>query len=86
MAIIINISHPEFITMDGDKTISATFMPVAVYVVTAEAEGSGTIALLPNVGSYCVGTEIFLSATPEPGFQFDQWSGDINDDQSPIHL
>ncbi len=77
-------SNPEFITMDGDKTISATFMPVAEYVVTTVAEGQGTVSLLPAGGTYFVGTEISLSATPDPGFQFDHWSGDINGDQSPI--
>ncbi len=81
---ISDAGNPEFVTMDSDKTIEATFMPVAKYAVTTAAEGSGAVSLLPTGGTYFVGTEISLTATPDPGFQFDQWSSDIADDQSPI--
>jgi len=81
---ISDAGNPVIVTMDTDKTIEATFIPVAAYEVTTAAEGLGTVSLLPSGGSYYVGTEISLSASPDPGFQFDHWSGDITDDQSPI--
>jgi uncharacterized repeat protein (TIGR02543 family) len=76
--------NPEFVVMDGDKSISASFNAVAEYNVTTNVTGSGTVSLIPPGGNYFVGTEISFTATPDPGFQFDNWSGDINDDQSPI--
>jgi uncharacterized repeat protein (TIGR02543 family) len=76
--------NPEFVVMDGDKSISASFNALAEYNVSTSVTGSGTVSLIPPGESYFVGTGISLSATPDPGYQFDNWSGDVNSDQSPF--
>jgi uncharacterized repeat protein (TIGR02543 family) len=76
--------NPVHVTMDSDKSITASFEAVVQYTLTTTTSGSGTVILQPSGGSYFVGTEVALTASPNPGNQFVNWSGDVTGDQSPM--
>jgi hypothetical protein len=71
------LMNPTRIVMSAHKTVTATFVPTppAYYTLTMGLVGSGVIT--PGVGAhpYLAGTEVELSATPNPGWLFDGWSG-----------
>ncbi len=48
--------------------------------------GSGSVALSPPGGSYDPGTSLTLTATPDPGFSFAGWSGDLSGTANPATL
>jgi uncharacterized repeat protein (TIGR02543 family) len=72
-------TNPTTITMDGDKTISATFteIPPVYYTLTIYVVGSGTATPVSG-GSYLAGTVVDLEAIPDSGYEFDGWSGDLS--------
>ena len=70
----------------SDKSISASFEAVAQYTLTSSTVGSGDIGFNPPGGTYYIGTSVAVRATPQSGFQFDGWTGDIKTDQNPIEV
>ena len=69
-------TNPISLTMDADKTITATFTAIPTYTLSVNVVGSGTVT--PTSGSYLSGTVVPLSATPDAGWQFDGWGGDLS--------
>src|SRR3990170_4089492 len=71
------------VTMNSDKTCSATFVDFFTFTVIKSGTGSGKVTTLDggiNCGSDC--TEVygannllFLNATPDPGSKFTAWGG-----------
>jgi uncharacterized repeat protein (TIGR02543 family) len=67
-------------------SIYATFAPGGTppqYTLTTNIVGQGSITLDPPGGTYDSGTEVTLTAAPDPGWQFDGWSGDLSGSQNP---
>jgi len=64
------------ITMNGDYSITATF--VAVYDLTISSTAGGSVTL-PGEGAFTYdhGTVVSLSATPATGYKFVKWTGDV---------
>jgi len=60
------------IMMDRNKSITALF--IRIFNLTASAIEGGTVS--PTQGVYDTGSSITLTATPEPGYRFSQWTGD----------
>ncbi len=54
------------------------------YNININILGNGVVLLNPPNGPYAPYTEITLTATPLPGWNFVNWSGDINSNQNPI--
>ena len=77
--------NPVTITMDTDKNIVALFVEIPSYALTVTAE-NGSVSMDPAVGSYLEGTEVTLSATPDPGYEFEGWSGDLSGIENPVTL
>jgi len=77
-----NVADPASATttvsVDSNKTITAIFSRI-VHTLTLEVEGGGTTE--PTVGShdYNQGSMIDIAAIPDNGWQFDRWTGDVND-------
>jgi hypothetical protein len=81
-------SNQAQVTMDGDKSCTATFtaQPPDTYTLTVARAGmgSGTVSSVPggiNCGVDCMewfpkGSKVFLTASPENGSIFAGWSGD----------
>jgi len=72
--------NPVSITMDADKNVVASFVPV--YTLTTSVSGDGSITLDPTGGTYGEGTEVTLTAVPDAGNQFESWSGDASGTES----
>ena len=62
------------VTMDGDKSVTATFTQNA-YTLDVTVVGSGTVAKSPDQATYTYGTEVTLTPTPATGWSFSAWSG-----------
>ncbi len=62
------------VVMDRDKSVLATFVQ-EVEKVTLEIYKSGRGTVSPDVGIYVYdkGAEVNLSATPDPGYHFEDW-------------
>jgi uncharacterized repeat protein (TIGR02543 family) len=58
----------------------------AQHTLTVNTVGSGSVALNPPGGTYNVGTEVTLTATPDAGYQFSGWSGDLTGSTNPATI
>ncbi|MFC1846927.1 fibronectin type III domain-containing protein [Chloroflexota bacterium] len=65
--------------MDVDKTITANFIEeeAVVYTLTIAVNGSGSTTPAAGGHQYEEGAIVTISATPDEGWQFDSWSGDV---------
>ena len=46
--------------------------------------GNGTVIKNPNESEYYTGTSVELNATPDPGWVFDHWAGDLSSNNNPV--
>jgi hypothetical protein len=60
-------------TLSGNRTLVANFQAVTQqqYTITVQNDGNGTASA--NLTSATAGTSITLTATPNAGYQFQQW-------------
>ncbi len=67
------------LTLDQDKTVTATFTAVVTYDLTV-ASGAGGSVTDPgeDTFTYNTGTVVNLVAVPEEGYIFSGWSGDVD--------
>ncbi len=70
-------ANPLSITVDGDKSLTATFLQTTHYNLSVQTVGSGSVILDPPGGSYASGTTVHLTATPASGWRFSHWSGSL---------
>ena len=64
------------ITMNGDYSITANF--VAIYDLTTSSTGGGSVTEPgEDTFTYDDGTVVDLIATPDAGYRFDEWTGDV---------
>ncbi len=68
---------PGLVVMDAPKTVTAVFAET-LYALNVTITGGGTVALNPPGGAYAPGTQVTLSATPDTGWHFDEWQGDLS--------
>jgi hypothetical protein len=76
--------NPATLVMDSDKSVTAGFEVSRSVAVGATAGGS--VALDPPGGMYAAGTVVTVTATPEAGYLFGGWSGDLAGAENPISL
>ena len=86
---LISTKNPNQITINKPKNISAVFEKKQ-YPLNIEIEGEGsveeTIVKAGTPNSYNSGTVVSLSATPQNGWSFLKWSGDISSFENPIEI
>jgi hypothetical protein len=70
------------ITMDSDKSIKANF--IRQYKLTINTGEGGTTNPSPGTYIFDPGTEVTIKATPDSGYRFGDWSGDIAYMDNPI--
>jgi len=75
-------ANPETITMDGNKSVTAHFSPI-MYTLTVSVVGNGSVAKDPDQPTYTYGTLVELTATADPGWTFDHWSGNLTGSANP---
>lgn len=73
--------NPVELVMDSDKEIRALF--VKLYKLTTSAE-YGTIDT--SGGTFPADSELYLTVTPDSGYVFDHWSGDIAGNANPVRI
>jgi len=80
--------NPAALTMNANKNVTATFtqIPITQYTLTVNTTGSGNVALNPSGGVYNSGTVVTLTATPDAGYQFTGWSGDLTGATNPATI
>jgi uncharacterized repeat protein (TIGR02543 family) len=80
--------NPTTITMGSNKNVTATFsqLPVQQYSLTVNTVGQGSVILNPPGGVYDEGTVVTLTAVPDSGWQFDNWSGDLSGTANPTTI
>src|SRR5262245_2103635 len=81
-------ANPAAITMNANKTVTATFTPVGTgpFTLTITVVGSGTVTRSPNQATYPNGTVVTLTATAANGFQFQGWSGALAGSSNPTTI
>ncbi len=72
------------LTMDSDKTVSANFR-LKTFSLNITAT-NGTVTKNPNKTSYDCGEKVTLTATPNTGYKFDHWEGDLTGNQSSVNV
>ncbi len=75
-------------TMDSDKQLTAHFVEEDVnrYELIISVEGMGTVNIDPDLLDYPEGTIVTLTVTPNPGWQFVEWRGDISGSHLPAEV
>jgi hypothetical protein len=69
----------------GPTQIQATFTQMP-YTLTVSITGQGSVNRQPDQALYAPGDMVILTATPEPGWVFAGWGGDLADSLNPIAL
>jgi hypothetical protein len=68
--------------MNSDHSLTAVFSGPPQYSLTVNIQGSGSVT--PNIpGPYAYGAVVELIATPESGWAFSGWSGDLSGSANP---
>jgi len=74
-------ANPATITMNGNKSVTATFIliPPTQYTLTVSVVGTGcSVTKSPDQATYTFGTNVQLTAVPVSGWAFSGWSGDLS--------
>ena len=56
------------------------------YSLTVSAHGSGTVTKNPTNSNYPKGATVIVTATPNTGWYFANWSGDTNGTVNPLNV
>lgn len=72
------------VTMDANKTVTASFAPT--YTLAAFVTGDGSITVTPLKDTYLSGETVQLTATPAAGSAFVNWSGATSATTATISL
>ncbi|MDM8550703.1 C1 family peptidase [Desulfobacterales bacterium HSG2] len=72
------------LTTDADKSVTANFT-VKKHSVNITAN-NGSVTKSPNQSSYDCGTTVLLTASPNPGYNFDHWEGDATGTQTTASI
>jgi|GEM_PF-4580794 len=65
------------VTMDSDKTVTANF--ITQYTLQIDVGPGGSVSPGPGTYVYDQGATVTLTATPNPGYQFSGWAGNVSD-------
>ena len=72
------------ITMNADKSITASY--IKIYTLTTSVIPAEGGSVSPSGGTYDDGKEVTLTATPEAGYVFDHWEGDVLSNTATITI
>lgn len=79
------VTFYQFPPVTADQTIAASFA-INTYTLTLGTVGNGTVAAVPDQPTYDHGTVVQLTATPDPGWNFDFWSGAASGGANPLDV
>ena len=78
--------NPATITMNGNRTVTAVFEEEAVMTYTLSVSVTGNGSVSPNSGAFDDGETVSLTATPDDGWQFARWEGDLSGSDNPATI
>jgi uncharacterized repeat protein (TIGR02543 family) len=78
-------TNPASITMTGNKAVTGHFTQND-YTLAITIAGSGSVETAPTQTTYHYGDVVQLTATPELGWSFSSWSGDLSGSSNPASL
>ena len=79
-------ANPATLTMNANKSVTANFTAASsTYTLTISAT-NGTVAKTPSKASYTSGETVTLQATPNTGYMFSGWSGDLTGAANPATM
>ena len=79
--------NPITIIMDSNKSVKANF--IRQYTLTITAGTGGTTNPPPSTHTYDVGADVAITATPESGYRFGSWTGDVpsgHENDNPVTI
>ncbi len=82
---LVNLGNGSWsIMMDGDKNVTANFIPG--YALAITTTGQGMVITDPPGAGFPQGTVVKLTAKPDWGWFFAGWQGDLSGRQNPASL
>ncbi|MGM0462738.1 MAG: SUMF1/EgtB/PvdO family nonheme iron enzyme [Fibrobacterota bacterium] len=78
------VQNPLSVTVDGDMTISATFLKSCILSVYVSSGGSVTRS--PARSVFFEGEEVVLHAQPSQKYLFSRWEGDLSGRENPLSI
>jgi hypothetical protein len=78
------VVNPATLEVTGNAGVTASFTPL--YTLTANATRGGSVGQAPPGAIHPAGALVTLPATPDPGFAFEHWSGDLSGQANPAPL
>jgi uncharacterized repeat protein (TIGR02543 family) len=79
-------TNPAPLTITGNMVVTANFAPIVV-TLTTNISPAGTGAITPNnPGPYHYGDTVQLTAVPNNGYSFGQWSQDATGTTNPVTI
>lgn len=79
-------TNPLNLLMDGDKVVTANFLPIPSYTLTTSVAGQGAVSLDPTGGTYLSNSLVSVTAVPDAGWVFVHWSGADSTSNNPISV
>ncbi|MEM7333018.1 MAG: hypothetical protein AAF490_13095, partial [Chloroflexota bacterium] len=76
--------NPITLTLNADTEVTAVFSPILV-TVTTTITGDGNIDI-SQTATYQYGQQITITATPDAGWKFTRWGGDLTNTQNPLTI
>lgn len=77
-------ANPASITLYANRELTAVFRQLFELNITVT--GEGIISVAPHNALYAEGDLVELTATPNEGWEFAGWTGDISDFDNPLSL
>ncbi|MCA9969521.1 MAG: InlB B-repeat-containing protein, partial [Anaerolineales bacterium] len=79
------------VTMDANKAITANYQQCYTLSVTPNPGTAGSVVVSPapncaGGATYSPGTGVSLTAAPNSGYQFGDWSGDVSGTANPVTI
>jgi hypothetical protein len=68
----------------GTVFLTYTFTPSSLYQLTVTSTGGGSVT--PGSGQFAAGSAVVLQATPDFGYEFLGWEGDVTSAVNPLSL
>ncbi|GAG14222.1 unnamed protein product, partial [marine sediment metagenome] len=74
--------NPDTIVIVSDTTVTATFIG-GPYTLTDNVQGQGTVSLEPDLSTYLYGDTVIMTALPDSGWVFHEWSDGLAGSENP---
>ena len=77
-------TNPVSVLIDGNKSVTANYSQNEYTLAITSAHG--TVAKTPDQATYHYGETVQLTATPDAGYTFSNWSGDAGGTANPVSV